>query len=162
MGNLRTALSDLQKHLALYLVISRYSVGIAHEAPIWVDSIVLNKALDQADRILQLNETLNAAAADALSDALTLVNGDFLRGFAIKSARGFEGWYRLEAVRLRGRVIEAYGRLAEYAVGKRLYKQGIDYATRTLKFDPLWEPAHRSMMKLLALSGQRSQAIAQY
>ncbi|MBK8135645.1 MAG: tetratricopeptide repeat protein [Chloroflexi bacterium] len=162
MGNLRTALSDLQKHLAPYLNISRYSAGVTLDAPIWVDSIVLNKALDQADRVLQLNESLNAAAADGLSEALALVGGDFLRGFSIKSARGFEGWYLLEAERLRGRVIEAYGRLAEYALKKRLYKQGLDYATRTLKIDPLWEPAHRSVMKLLALSGQRSQAIAQY
>lgn len=162
MGNLRTALSDMQKHLGAYLNVTRYSVGILPDAPVWVDLVTLNRALDNADHVLQLNESLNAPAAEALSEALTLAKGDFLRGFSIKAARGFEGWYVLEAERVRGRIIEAYGRLAEYALHKRLYKQGIDYASRTLAFDPLWEPAHRMVMTMLAYSGQRSQAIAQY
>ena len=162
MGNLRTALSDLQKHLAPYLTITRYSAGIALDAPVSVDLVTLNRALDAADRALQLNEAFSAAAADALSDALHLVNGDFLRGFTIKAARGFEGWYTLEAERIRGRVIEAYGRLADHALGRRLFKQATEYASRMLVFDPLWEPAHRILMKALTHSGQRSQAISQY
>src|SRR5690606_4795179 len=36
------------------------------------------------------------------------------------------------------------------------------YASRTLAFDPLWEPAHRIIMSALAHGGQRSQAISQY
>lgn len=162
MGNLRTALSDLQKHLAPYLIITRYSAGIAPDAPVNVDLVTLNRALDAADRALQLNECLTASDADALSDALQLVNGDFLRGFTVKAARGFEGWYTLEAERVRGRVIEAYGRLADHALGKRLFKQAAEYASRTLAFDPLWEPAHRIMMRALTFGGQRSQAINQY
>lgn len=162
MGNLRTALSDLQKHLAPYLIVTRYSAGVAPDTPLFVDLVTLTRALDTADRALQLNESLTAAAAAALSDALQLVNGDFLRGFTIKAARGFEGWYTLEAERIRGRIIEAYGRLADHALGKRLYKQAAEYASRTLAFDPLWEPAHRILMRALACGGQRSQAISQY
>lgn len=162
MGNLRTALSDLQKHLAPYLTVTRYSAGIALDAPVSVDLVTLNRALDAADRTVQLNESFSAAAADALSDALQLVNGDFLRGFTIKAARGFEGWHTLEAERIRGRVIEAYGRLADHALSKRLFKQAAEYASRTLAFDPLWEPAHRIIMSALAHGGQRSQAIGQY
>ncbi|MBK9121833.1 MAG: tetratricopeptide repeat protein [Chloroflexi bacterium] len=162
MGNLRTALSDLQKQLGPYLAISRYTVGIDPAAPVWVDYGSVVQALNQADRTVALHETLSAVSADQLKDALLLYTGDFLRGFAIKSARGFEGWYLLEAERIRGHVIEAYGRLTDYAIAKRLYKQGIESAMRALQIDPLWEPAHRALIKLLALTGQRSQALAQY
>ena len=42
------------------------------------------------------------------------------------------------------------------------YKAGMRHATRLLEMDPLLESAHRQMMLLLAGSGQRNAALAQY
>jgi WD40 repeat protein len=42
------------------------------------------------------------------------------------------------------------------------FKSGIAHATRLLELDPLMEVAHRQMMNLLAVSGQRGAALAQY
>ncbi len=49
-----------------------------------------------------------------------------------------------------------------HSVQQGLYLEGIDEATRLLALDPLREESHRQLMWLLALSGQRSAALAQY
>lgn len=162
MANLRQTLSDLQKQLASYLLVSRQAIGINPDMPYWLDLALLNEALDAADRHYRQKRDYSAGIARQLDEVLDLYHGNFLDGFYVKGARGFDGWRLLEQERARGRVLDALQRLTSYTLKRRLYKDGINYASRWLKLDPLAEEAHRQMMRMLALSGQRSAALAQY
>jgi predicted ATPase len=64
--------------------------------------------------------------------------------------------------RLRQLALHALHELVDYHTAQGEYAAGIDACTRLLQFDPWREDAHRQLMLLLALSGQRSAALAQY
>ena len=74
----------------------------------------------------------------------------------------FEDWVRPLQERYRQMVMEALYRLSVYHTQQKQYNTGIDYTSRLLTLEPWMEEAHRQMMLLQALGGQRSAAIAQY
>jgi predicted ATPase/DNA-binding SARP family transcriptional activator len=159
---LRTVLSSLQKQLAPYLNVTRYSIGINPEGEHWIDVWEVEQALDAADSEWERRGTLSPAAAEQLEKGLALYRGDFLAGFFVRDCREFENWMLLKQEQLRKRVLDAYYRLGEYSLQRKSYKNGADYLTRALEFDPLLEAAHRLLMMTLIKSGQRSAALAQY
>lgn len=97
-----------------------------------------------------------------LSAAARLYTGDFLAGFLVKDSLVFEEWLVAEQERLRETAIEVYRTLIGHYLERGEYPMGIQYARRLLAIDPLSEQAHRRIMKLYALSGHRTRALAQY
>jgi predicted ATPase/Tfp pilus assembly protein PilF len=162
MSYLRTALSSLQQQLAPYLLVSRQSLSINPESNFWLDVRVLETALDESEAEWEQRSSFSRLTASKLEAAVELYKGAFLEGFHIRDARGFEGWMILEQERLRSRVLEALYHLGDYQLQRGQYSTGIAHVNRALQLDPLSEQAHRLMMKLLAHSGQRSAAIAQF
>ncbi len=162
LSYLRTALASLQKQLAPYLLVTRHSIGIHPERDVWLDAAVLEQALDAAEAHWAQHGSFSRAAAAALEEALALYRGAFLEGFYLRDSREFEGWMILQQERLRARVLEAFFRLGASALERGMYDAGLRHTVRALELDPLWEEAHRQQMQLLAASGQRSAALAQY
>ncbi len=156
MANLRSALMSLQSQLADYLVVSRQTVMLNPECPCWLDAVELERAFKATDG------GLTRAQVRTLENALELYRGEFLAGFAIREAYNFEGWMVLQAERLRGKVIEGLQRLIHEARDHGAFAAGVDHARRLLILDPLSEETHRDLMTLLARSGQRTAALAQY
>lgn len=155
LGNLRTALSNLSTQLKDYLIITRQTVMLRPDADCWVDSLALRDALKRT-------ETLNAASAAHLSDALSLYRGSFLAGFHLRDSESFEEWRAYEADVLQTQVLSGLQRLVKYALDSHQYDSGIEHARRAIAIDPLHEEAHRGLMLLLARVGQRRAALAQY
>ena len=58
--------------------------------------------------------------------------------------------------------MQALIQLANYYERRGDYAQTQRYASRQLELDPWREEAHRQLMRVLVLSGQRSAALAQY
>jgi hypothetical protein len=98
----------------------------------------------------------------ALRKAIELYRGDFLEGFHVRNAPGFEEWMLGEQERLRQLALQALHMLTTHHTMRGEYGAGVDYITRLLALDPWREEAHRQLMLLLARSGQRSAALAQY
>jgi oligopeptide transport system substrate-binding protein len=97
-----------------------------------------------------------------LRDAVELYQGDFLAGFYVKECFAFEEWALGEQERLRGLAGETLRALVDLHRARGEYPAAIAYTRRLLALDPWREEAHRELMQLLALSGQRSAALAQY
>ncbi|RME43265.1 MAG: hypothetical protein D6791_15860 [Chloroflexi bacterium] len=97
-----------------------------------------------------------------LAGASELYRGDFLAGFFVRDSPAFEHWLLYEQERLREMAIHALRRLVDYYLTSGAYRRGIRYARRLLEIDPLFEEAHRKLMRLYALSGRRNSALAQY
>jgi predicted ATPase/DNA-binding SARP family transcriptional activator len=159
MGNFRTVLWSLQSQLADYLIVTRKSIMINPEMDYWVDARNLEDALNAVSSV-DIDPPIPAQGA--LEPALQLYRGDFLAGFYVREASGFESWRRSEAERLRGKVSAAYQRLICDSLAHANYVIGIEQARRLLAIDPLSEETHRNLMLLLARSGQRANALRQY
>ncbi len=162
MANLRTALSNLQAQLAPYLLVTRQTIAIDPDSPYWVDANELDTALNSAEEHWKRHGQFTRALIARTEKTLELYRGDFLEGFHLREARGFEGWMLLEQERYRARVIDAYRHLTDQALQSEWYEEGIGYARHTLELDPLSEEAARLLMLLLVRSGQRGAALSQY
>lgn len=99
---------------------------------------------------------------ERLEQAVALYQGELLAGFELRDAPLFEEWLFVERERLRRQCLWAVSSLA--AAYEQLGKldRALGYAARELAFDSYREEAYRRMMRLLALNGRRSEAIACY
>lgn len=152
--NLRDVLSNLRRLLDSHLAITRQTVAL--EGDTWLDVRHFEALLDSASRMPA------SEAIPMLREAVALYEGDFLEGFTIADAPAFEEWLLVEREHLRLVLLQALETLAEHAAASGNPRAGLADAARLLALDPLREAAHRLMMRLLATSGQRSAALAQY
>ncbi|MDQ4075768.1 MAG: tetratricopeptide repeat protein [Chloroflexota bacterium] len=151
-GNLRAVLTNLRRHLAPYLIITRETIAFDRRSPYWLD----------VERFeVSLHDALSSDPSQ-LHDAVALYQGDFLEGFSVRDAPTFEEWALGERERLRQRALHALHELMIYHTTRHEFAAGIDFCTRLLALDPWREDAHRQLMLLLALSGQPTAAMAQY
>jgi len=154
--NLRDVLSNLRRLLDPYLQITRRTVSFAPAGAELVDSRRFEARVAAAQR-----QSLADGVA-ALREAAALYRGDFLEGFSVADAPAFEEWALIQREQLRRLSMDALHGLATDAADRSAYAEGIGYAAQLLAIDPTREEAHRQKMLLLALSGQRGAALAQY
>lgn len=100
--------------------------------------------------------------AEQARRAVGLYRGEFLEGFFVNNAPEFEDWQFGQRERLRELALQGLALLVTYALTQENYQEGIGYAQQLLRLDPWREEAHRELMRLLALSGQRSAALEQF
>jgi WD40 repeat protein/DNA-binding SARP family transcriptional activator len=155
--NLRRALANLRRvigdHEATppFLLITRQTIQFNSGSESWVDANAFTALLEAP-----------GAAIRQLEEAVALYRGDFLEGFSIADSAAFEEWALLKREQLGRQVVAALFRLAGYYEGRDAYEQALPYAWRQVELESWEEPAHRQLMRLLALSGQRNAALAQY
>jgi predicted ATPase/Tfp pilus assembly protein PilF len=166
--NLRQALADL-----------RQAIGDAHASPPFLhitrDTVQYNVAsthtLDVADfhRLLAACEAHPHRHADRcrhcaelLEQAVALYRGEFLAQFAVANSIPFEEWTVLQRERLHQSALEALTNLAACYERWGALDQACRVMARQIELDPWREEAHRALMRLQALNGQRSAALHQY
>jgi len=171
LTNLRQALTALRRLFAPYLTITRQTVAFNRDAPYWLDVEEFERLVDWEGGRLEgwesgyLSPSLPVSQStniSALRQAVELYQGDFLEGFYVRGAPAFEEWTLVEKERLRSQALQALHILATHHVRQGEYALAIHYTARLLALDPWREEAHRQMMWLLAHTGQRSAALAQY
>lgn len=114
----------------------------------------------RADAIdLDVRRFRDLVAAGHLDEAVDAYTGDFLSGFSLRDSVEFDEWQAAEAEELRRELAGALERLAQ---SEREIQSALAHARRWLALDPLHEPAHRLLMRLLARTGDRAGAIRQY
>lgn len=96
------------------------------------------------------------------AQAVTAYGGDLLAGFSLRDAPDFEEWQHAHAEALRAELADSLERIIrdEREAGRLV--RAIGHARRWLELDPLNEAAHRAVIRLYALAGDRSAAIRQY
>jgi len=152
-ANLRKALPDLRQQLEVYLRIDRQLVTFKPEIELWVDALEFETEVKAASSPVE---------AERLRAAIELYQGDFLTGFYVRNAPEFEAWLLAEQARLREVMIQALHTLTTHFAEQGDLNQGITTVQRLLTLEPWREEAHRQLMRLLARTGQRSAALAQY
>lgn len=154
LANLRRALQD-QSADPPFLLVERHQIQFNPQADAWVDALAFQQQAAAC-------ETHIPASLDALRSALDLYHGSFLQNFELGDSLSFETWalsqrehidrQRLRLLRLLAVSLETAG---DPAQAEEVYR-GI------LTVQPWEEEVHRCLMRLLAATGQRNAALAQY
>jgi predicted ATPase/DNA-binding SARP family transcriptional activator len=97
-----------------------------------------------------------------LAEAADLYTADFLVGFTLEDAAGFDDWQTFQSESLRLELAGVLEKLAQGLAGRQQWEAAISHARRWLALDPLNEPAHRLLMQLHAWASDRAAAVRQY
>ncbi|HRW04909.1 MAG TPA: BTAD domain-containing putative transcriptional regulator [Caldilineaceae bacterium] len=98
----------------------------------------------------------------ALQRAVALYQGEFLTGFHLNGTNLFEEWLLQQREQLHLFVLRALEMLMARSLAEGNYPIGLDAGHQLLAMEPWAETAHRQLMLLFALNGQRGRALQQY
>ncbi len=137
------------------LLVSHGDIRINPAAGLWVDVRAFEDSIKRG-------AARDAADPHHLATAVQLYRGDFLAGFFVRDSTSFEEWLSAEQERLREATAEALRSLTESYRKRGEYRFGLHYARRLVALEPLAEEPRRTLMKFYAMTGRRSQALAEY
>lgn len=155
--NLRTVLPDLRRRVGGYLQIDRQTIAFDHTSAYWLDVEVLRQGL--SPELTAARAPLDAVAHQQFVD---LYQGEFLSGFYVQNASLFDAWVLQQREQLHTLVIEALFSLVAEQTQRAAYTTALAANRRLLELEPWSEPVHRRQMWLLAQTGDRAAALAQY
>jgi DNA-binding SARP family transcriptional activator/predicted ATPase len=150
---LSNVLVDLRQHLGDYVNATRQTVAFDRSLPSRVD-------VDEFKA--QLVAALDEESPTDLEMAIRLYRGEFLAGLTLAGAPDFDVWLFAQREELRGQYMQALRAEVDGSLRRGAWSTGITPARRLIAEEPWFEEAHRQLMLMLAHSGQRQAAIAQY
>ncbi|HEX5385871.1 MAG TPA: BTAD domain-containing putative transcriptional regulator [Gemmatimonadales bacterium] len=129
-----------------------------------------------ADRLVSVGESLTlsdaglcvdalrfgAAAASDPAQAVSLVTGDFLEGFALGDSSPFDDWATAERARYRSRAAAILVGAGERCLIQAQFGEATEMARRALAAEPYSEPAARLLIRASALAGDAAGALAAF
>ena len=168
-SNLRKSLHRLRQTLdahrpgfcALFLTITRQDV-LLEPAALTLDVAHFEALLTRVATHPHRHLHVCRACLERLAEAVALYRGELLNGFALQDALLFDEWLLVERERLHQQVMMALVQLATAHERRGELVLADRFARQQLVLEPWREEAYRQRMRLLALGGQRSQALEQY
>jgi DNA-binding SARP family transcriptional activator len=135
------------------LLVEPERVQMNAEVDIWLDVSVFEKAFEFVQSLA--GHELDAQKAQALQKVVELYVGLLLEGC-------YEDWCLYERERFQNMYLVMLEKLMGYCEVHQDYDAGILYAMRILSWDKARERAHRRLMRLYYLNGDRAAALRQY
>jgi predicted ATPase/DNA-binding SARP family transcriptional activator len=167
-NNLRQALASLKEALGgsqcdpPYLLATRTTVQFNPDSSCSLDLDEFTHLLEGVKRHAHRRLASCRRCFRDLQQAAALYRGPFLSDFYLSDSTAFEewaagkrAWYHQQAVWLFDLIAAGFER-------RGLYSQALQAAWRQLELDPWREEAHRQVMRLNLLVGDRQSARAQY
>ncbi len=147
LGALRRSLSELRAALPAadgreWILTAQGELQWNPDAPYWLDCEEFERGLRQS-------------TPAALHSAINLYTGDLLPELG-------DEWAVVERERLRQCQLDALAQMAAHHRALAEYETAIDLVRRWLAIDPLAEAAHRDLIALHYLTGDRASALAAY
>lgn len=147
---LRRTLSAMRRDIGKrYFDITRDAVAFSSKAACWID-------------VVAFQEKAEREGIEELETAVTLYRDDFMTGFTLRDSPPFDEWQYFQSEQLRRNFSELLERLIGLYRSRGQWGEAIGHARRWLAQDPIREEAHRTLMALMAWSGERNQALRQY
>jgi predicted ATPase/DNA-binding SARP family transcriptional activator len=165
--NLRQALFNLRRILddahtnPPYLLIRHDTIQFNRESEHSLDLALFNHYIKYEEYFSQSKEDSSAYATN-LEKALKLYRGEFLEQLFLEDSSEFDEWLIVQRENLHQKVQAAYNYLANYYELQGDYQAARRNIKHQLELDPWREEAHRRMMRVLALDGERTAALAQF
>lgn len=147
--NLRKVLHRI-KFFAPYLLIGHETLAFNPNTLYWLDVKEFETAASTQNDIQRWQY------------AASLYQGDFLDGFDNDEIPLFADWVRSQRARLRESAVDCLQTLIRVLIEQGNTLTAIHYSRQLLGIESWNEEAHLELMRLLSISGYRSEAIKQY
>jgi DNA-binding SARP family transcriptional activator/predicted ATPase len=135
-----------------FLHVSRQTIQFNRSSDAWVDVSAFTD-------LLRTSQPADHQSIHQLEKAVALYGGGFLEGFSLPGCSAFEEWMLFEGARMQRLSL---GRLSDCYEKQDNVQRALEHTWRQVELEPWREEAHRQVMRLLALGGQRGAALAQY
>jgi ABC-type oligopeptide transport system substrate-binding subunit/DNA-binding SARP family transcriptional activator len=145
-----------------HLLVTNQTVQFNSASEYRLDVTTFTELITACRRHAHAHPSACADCIERLQQAVELYRGEFLAGFFLDDCPAFEEWILLKREWLRRQALQAFFDLAVYYERQEAYARAEVYAWRQVELDPPREEAHQQLMRVLALSGRRSEALAQY
>ena len=170
-ANLRNTLGHLQKVLhqvrgqaqTAYLSITHNTLGLNQEADVDFDLKTVEHAYELA-RAGRSSRSLPEGSANLplLQSAASCQRGDFLAGFSLGDAPGFDDWVAIQREVWHRRLTLILDRLSEIQFARGEFAGVTETASHWIVLDALNEVAYRRKMQAHFAAGERGQALETY
>jgi DNA-binding SARP family transcriptional activator len=164
LGHLQTALQQRSgEGQTSYLYVTHTALGLNPEANIDLDLKIVERAYalaraDRASRVL----LEGSASLPTLQLAVDSHHGDFLVGFSLGDAPGFDDWAALQREVWRRRLGLVMDRLSEIQFASGEFADAAETASHWISLDVLNEVAYRRKMRAHFAAGDRGQALGTF
>ena len=167
LHNLRQSLSLLRQALGdetatSLLTVTTKTVELRLDDSVRVDVTDFTRLIRECGHHAHRRLEACPACQTRLRDAARLYRGEFLAGLSVADSVEFEEWRLFTQETLHREALDVLSHLVSYHTRRAEYRPAADYLRRQLALAPWREEAHRDLMRLLALSGERSAALVQY
>jgi DNA-binding SARP family transcriptional activator len=143
---------------ALRRTLSTLRAGIGADGVVVAgETVALGDGLD-----IDVRRFRALAEADDLEAAVALFRGRFLEGFGVRDSPDFDTWQLAQEAALARELVSVLARLVATLTEAGEHRRALEHAGRWLSLDGLSEPAHRALIRLHALTGERAAALDQY
>lgn len=147
-ANLSTAIYNLRQLCPAALDVTRKTVALNPEQPVWLDTTFLQNAIP-GDSATQ-------------AEAIAHYRGLFLEGIYPPDAPELDAWLQQERERWRLVALTVLEQLSHGQTRAGQWDEAIATLRRLLDLEPWREESHRLLMRLLASQGQFNAALVQY
>ena len=153
LWHLQSAFKEFKNSSRLELLIDDGWIHIRLPTDFWLDTAEFEHVFNLVNH-KQVRE-LSIEDFNAMQYAVNLYRGDLLEGW-------YQDWCIFERERFQVMNLTLLDKLVQYCEIHQKYEAGLSYGWQILRHDHAYEPAHRQLMHLYALSGDRTQALHQY
>lgn len=153
LWHLQSAFKEFRTSSRLELLIDDGWIHIRLPANFWLDTAEFEQVFDAIHH--KQARDLTAEDFNVMQYAVNLYRGDLLEGW-------YQDWCIFERERFQMMHLLLLDKLVQYCEIHQKYDVGLVYAWQILRHDHAYERAHRQLMCLYALSGDRTQALHQY
>jgi predicted ATPase/DNA-binding SARP family transcriptional activator/Tfp pilus assembly protein PilF len=166
--NLRQALSHLRQAIGdedkatPFLLVSRQTIQFNLDSDHWLDVAAFTALAETCEGHWHRRLENCLPCMRRLERMIELYRAGFLEQFFLSDSSIFEEWALLKREWLHREAVEALFHLSSYYERRGDYERARHFAWRQVTLEPWREEAHRQLMRLLALDGQRSAALVQY
>ncbi len=163
LSNLRRTIKD-QDNSPPFLLVEGDTIQFNRSGSTWLDTGAFQAHLQKVNGHSHPHPGVETCPACIrhLEEAVNLYGGDFLDGLLVSDSIEFEDWAMIRREQFRVQVLTALHHVTRHYFRRGKYTQAQVYALRQVEMESYREEAHRQLMRLLARSGQRSAALAQY
>ena len=153
LWHLQAAFREFKSASGLEVLVEDGWIHIRLPTDFWLDTAEFEQVFQQVDQ--KQARALSPEDFSAMQYAVNLYRGDLLEGW-------YQDWCIFERERFQIMNLMLLDKLVQYCEMHQNYEAGLAYGWRILRHDHAYERAHRQLMRLYALSGDRTQALYQY
>lgn len=127
-----------------------------------IESVGDQVVLDGSGARIDVEELETRLAANRLADAVELVRGSWMEGFAVPECTPFEDWLSAERMHWNAAATGAMQAQGAALLARGNEADAQEMARRMLQIDPFSDAAIRLLMEAAALRGERASALGLY